>query len=601
MRGAFLVCGLVAVLAAGPAVVRANAPEKKADPPKPTPVTWAHIEIKVAYPEGARTPGLFGDITESLPEAIARLEKAADDEKLTGLVLEIKDPSLGWARLNDLRQAIDRVQAKGKKVVASIDSATSLDYLLAISCDEVIMPESGMLMLLGLRAEVTFYKNLFDKLDVKAEMLRVGEYKSAAEPYTRTEMSPAFREEMESILDDYYDQVVDSIAEARKLDRKKVEEIIDNGPYSSTAAKELGLVDHVGYADELEGRLKNGDDSAELKVTRNYGKKKVDTDFSGFAGMVKLMNLLMGVETTTRASSQNKIAVIYASGAITTGRSGSSLFGGETLGSDTLVKAIEKAGKDDKVKAIVLRVDSPGGSALASDLIWRALEKVNKPVVASMGDVAASGGYYISMGADTIYAEPGTLTGSIGVVGGKVALKGLFEKAGITTTVLSRGKNSGTMSMLDGYTESERTAMQKMLNEIYAQFTRKAAAGRKMDYEKLEKLARGRVYTGRQALEKGLVDKLGTLEDAFAHAQELAGLKADDKVERMVLPKPASPLEALFGPLDPNAESRSAAAVVSSLRAVSPELVEHLEAATLVNLLAREPRLTLLPFRLTVK
>jgi len=235
--------------------------------------------------------------------------------------------------------------------------------------------------------------------------------------------------------------------------------------------------------------------------------------------------------------------------------------------------------------------------------MWRSLEKVDKPLVVSMGDVAASGGYYISMGADAIFAERGTLTGSIGVVGGKLALKGLFEKLGITTSIVSRGKNSGAMSPLDGFSKSERAAMTKLLYEIYDQFTRKAAAGRKMKYETLEKLARGRVYTGEMALKVGLVDKLGTLEDAVAHARKLAGFAPGDKVDRMVLPKAASPFEQLFGPIDPDVESKLATGslIMQELKSLSPELAEKFRMVQLINLLAKESRLTLMPFAVRVR
>jgi protease-4 len=320
--------------------------------------------------------------------------------------------------------------------------------------------------------------------------------------------------------------------------------------------------------------------------------------------MIKLMELLMGVEPASRRTSLPKIAVIHASGAISTGKSSADLFGGSTLGSETLIQAINKARDDAAVKAIVLRVDSPGGSALASDLIWQALERVDKPVVASMGDVAASGGYYIAMGADRIFAEPGTLTGSIGVVGGKLALDGLFRKVGITTSVISRGKNSGALSTLSGFSESEKAAMVKLLNSIYQQFTQKAATGRKMEHEQLEKLARGRVYTGSMALKNGLVDELGSLEDAVARAAKLAGLKDDEKYERMLLPKAVSPLEQLFGPLDPDAEVRAVAPsseLLKALEMLSPDVFEQLKSASIINVLSRESRLTVMPFRLVVR
>ena len=593
----------LAVVAAPLVSVAAPAAEAIKAPVPKVEATWAKLTLKGTYPEGPSLPGLFGEVQETFGALLARIEKAEKDEDVSGLILNIQSPTLGWSQVNTLSQAIDRLQSKGKKVLAYLDSATTMDYLVATTCDQIVVPESGMLMLIGLRAEVTFYKNLFDKLGVEADMLRVGEFKSAAEPYTRTEMSEPFRREMEEIIDDYYRQIVEGVAKGRGLDPKKVQELIDNGPHSAADAKAAGLIDLVAYEDQIRDLIKEGKPNLDLTVTDNYGKKKIDTDFSGMTGMIKMMNLLMGVEPTQRRSSTSKVAIIYANGAIMTGESTAGILGGETLGSDTLVKAIRKADSDKSVKAIVLRVNSPGGSALASDLIWRALEKVEKPFVVSMGDVAGSGGYYIAMGADRIFAEPGTLTGSIGVVGGKFGLQGLFEKVGVTTDVIARGKNSGVMSMLDGFTETERTAMQKMLNDIYKQFTEKAAAGRKMEYDKLEALARGRVYTGAMALKIGLVDELGTLEDAVQHAAELAKLDTSKPIERLVLPKPKSPLEELFGPLDPDATAKTAGAeaIRATLEQLSPELASQLQSLDAINLLANELRLTLMPFRVIVK
>lgn len=576
---------------------------QETEKPAAVTATWAHIELKGSYAEGPQMMGLFGEVGESLSEAIGRLDKAANDNAVAGVVLKIDGPNIGRGKLNEFRQAISRVKAKGKKVVAYLDSAGSGDYLVAAGCDEVVMPESGVLMLLGVRSEVSFYKNLFDFLGVKAEMLRVGEYKSAAEPYSRTEMSKEFREELEQVLGDFYDQMVEQVATGRGLTAEKVKDAIDNGPHTAAAAKELGLITRVAYEDELTGILKGGKADTTIKLTKRYGKKKIDTDFSGFAGMMKMMNLMMGVEPQARRSNNPKIAVIHASGMIMPGASSSDFFGDSTLGSDTLVKAIEKASSDATVKAIVLRVDSPGGSALASDLIWRALEKVEKPIVASMGDVAGSGGYYIAMGADTIFAEPGTITGSIGVVGGKIALEGLYNKVGITTSVVARGKNSGILSTTSGFTDSERAAMTKLLLDIYKQFTEKAAKGRKMEYEKLEKLARGRIYSGATAIKLGLIDKLGTLEDAVEHAKQLAKLGPDDKVERLILPKPTSPLESLFGPLNPDEQARVSAdsALFNALSAISPDLADDLRNAWQINRLARESRLMLMPFTIRIR
>jgi protease-4 len=583
----------------------AAAADKESKSKKVQPLKFGEIELKGAYPEGAGVSGLFGANGETLSDLIGRFDKAATDEKLDGIVLKFNGGSLGWAKVNELRQAISRLRGKGKHAIAYLDSAETHDYLVACACNQIVMPESGELSMLGLRAEVTFYKNLLDWLHVKAEMLRVGEFKSAAEPYSRTEMSKEFRLEMEAILDDYVRQIVDSVGESRKMTGDRVQSLIDNGPYSSKQAYAIGLIDRVGYEDEVEGFIKASmkDEKRPVEVAKSYGKKKSDNDFSGFAGMMKMMNLLMGGESQKRVGSKPKVAVVHAVGMIMSGKSSASFFGGETLGSETFIKAVKQAAEEKSVKAIVIRVDSPGGSALASDLMWRALQKAGKPIVVSMGDVAASGGYYISMGANHIFAEPGTLTGSIGVVGGKVAIGGLLEKVGITTSVISRGKNSGIMSMMSGFTPNERQAMQRMLDEIYGQFTRKAAEGRKMEYGKLEKLARGRVYTGAMAIKLNLVDELGTLDDAVAYAAKLGGLPAGEKTERWVLPAPVNPLEAIFGSMDSDAESSTSLnrGLAQTLRQISPELAETLQGAWLVNLLAREPRLTLMPFQLRVR
>ncbi len=285
-----------------------------------------------------------------------------------------------------------------------------------------------------------------------------------------------------------------------------------------------------------------------MTFVEDYGKKQVDTDFSGISGITKLLQMLAGGDSQAKSGKNKKIAVVYAVGTITDGESSAGLFQEATLGGDTLAKAIRQADDDAKVVAIVLRIDSPGGSALASDLVWREVVRCKKPIVASMGDTAASGGYYIAMGTKMIVAEPGTLTGSIGVVGGKVALKGLYDKIGITTESIGRGKNSGWQSTDEPFTTAERDAWMKSMKDMYRQFTTKAAEGRKLDVKHLrDDLAGGRVFTGKMAVDNKLVDRLGTLDDAVAEAKKLAGLKADEPVDRLELPKPKGLFESLFG------------------------------------------------------
>lgn len=596
---------LACVLSVSP--LFAAAPDDKAAQPadaaeamKPKRLSVAHVQIKGSLPEGPALPGLFGETLETLDGLMRRLRQAEEDDKLNAVVIHVEDLGIGWAKVNELREAIGRVRKAGKPVYAYLESGMTHDYLIAAACDKVVLPSSGVLMLPGVRAEVTFYKKLFDWLQIEPQMLRVGEYKSAAEPFTRSEMSPEFREEMTAVLDSFYEQIVKQIADSRKLPADQVKEVINVGVLTAAEAKERGLIDLVGYEDELDHLIKNGDGNATVRMQKGYGKKKIDTDFSGLTGMVKMMNLLMGVEEPQRRSSAPKIAVISAVGPIMSGASSADIFGESTMGSATMVKAIRQARDDETVKAIVLRVDSPGGSALASDLMWHELETVEKPVVVSMGDVAASGGYYIAMGADRIFAEPGTITGSIGVVGGKLAIEKFLAKFGVTTSIVQRGENSGVLSMTTPFTDNEKAAMQKLLNDIYAQFTTKAAAGRKMDVEKLEKLARGRIYTGLQAKEIGLVDEIGTLADAIAYAKKAAGLDPEKKLERLDLPKPTNPFESLFGPLD--TETRLSQAVSRSLWQHAPTSLQGpLRDLRAFETLAHEPALTIMPFRLTVR
>ncbi|MEI7700256.1 MAG: signal peptide peptidase SppA [Planctomycetia bacterium] len=560
-------------------------------PPAKVRVNWAEITLSGSLPEAAQAPGLLGDVSDSLPSVLNRLKQAGTDKTIRGVILKLDSLDIGWARLNELQTAIAAVRAMGKPVWARMNDGGNKEYLLATACDRILMPESGTLSLTGLRAEVTFYRNLFEMLDIQADMLRVGAFKSAAEPYTRAEMSKEFREEMEAILDDHFLDMVGQIATARKLPEDKVREAIDIALLPAAKAREVGLIDVLAYEEELKALLGELDANADIRLRPDYKKPKPDTELDLFS----LMKMLSGPAESS-GSVQPRIAVLTLEGAISSGSDPTSLLTGPGgINSDQIVPVIHKLAEDDNVKAIVLRVDSPGGSALASDLIWHALEASGKPVVASMGDTAASGGYYISMGAERIFAEPGTLTGSIGVLGGKIAVEGLMNKLGVTTSVIKRGKNSGVMSLTSAFEDSERETMQNMLNEIYGQFTRKAAAGRKMEYEKLEALARGRVYTGRQALAVGLVDQLGTLGDAIAYARQLVG-DTDGKLELENLPAPQSPLESLLGQ---SGESRQPLATLTD--AVPQPLRPLLQHLPVLELLQREPVLLLLPCHVRIE
>jgi protease-4 len=565
-------------------------------------VKLAVLTLKEDYAEGTAAPGLFGELKPHLREVLTRLDKIAKDDKIQGVVLRLRSPGMGLGKVDEMRGAIARTRHAGKKVYAEIESVTTKDYLIASACDAIVVPPSGELIITGLRAEVTFYKGLFDKLGVQADFIQMGDYKGASEPFTRTDMSPEFRKQFESVIEDYYAMLVERIAADRKLEPAKVKELIDEGLLSAARAKETGLVDYVAYEDEFRDQLKTALKAEDVALVRDYGKKKVDADMSGLAGMMKLMELMTGAESTPKVSRGDKIALIYAVGTIVESEgSASPLMDAEGITSDSMIKALREAESDAKVKAIVLRIDSPGGSALASDLIWREITKAKKPIVASMGDTAASGGYYIAMGCDKIYAEPGTLTGSIGVVGGKMAIKGLLGKVGVTTDTIQRGKNSGVFSIVDGFTDSERDAWKRLMGEIYKQFTTKAAEGRHMDVADLEKLAGGRLFSGRMALANHLVDKLGTLEEAVAEAKTLAGMKAEDKAELLILPKPKNFIEQLLEGPQLETEIGVPALGFSSANLLPAELQSLVRSAATWQQLFRRPAATVLPFQVEIK
>jgi len=522
----------------------ARAAEKQAK--KKSPVI-AQITLAGSIPDGVGQGGLLADVSPHLHRLVERLDKAATDSRVKGVVLTIESPTIGRGRAEELRAAIGRIRKAGKPVAAHLVGGDPVHYIVATACDTVSMPPAATLEITGVRTEVTFFKAMLDKLDVNAEILQVGEFKGAGEPLTRTSMSPQLRAQYEQFVGDLYEQLVERIAADRKLPADEVRTLIDTGVFTPETALKAKLIDAVAYEDEvisgLAGRLKLD----EPKISRDYAEQKMDNDFSGIGGLVKLVELLSGQKQAAAAGKDKQIAIIYLTGEIKEGKGKDELLAGGSAGSDSVIKAIRDAAKDDKVAAIVLRIDSPGGSALASDLIWREAERTTKPVVASLSDVAASGGYYVAVAADKIVAAPGTLTGSIGVVGGKIAVGKALEKYGVHTDVVAKGRNAGWLSMQTPFTEQEREVFLATMKDVYRLFTSKVAAGRKLDMETIGKLAEGRVFTGRMAKDLGLVDRLGTLDDAIDEAKKLAGIDADEAIERVLLPEPRGLFDDLFG------------------------------------------------------
>jgi protease-4 len=585
----------VAVVLAAGLAVRA---EDKKEPP-----VIAHVALSGDLDEAPVAESAFGGSSaENLKQILDRIAKAKADGKVKALVLDIHDLKLGlfgFGKVEEVRRAVADFRKAGKKAYAYVEEVGGLDYLVACACDQVLLPEGGSFGLTGLHIEMSFYKDLLDKVHVKGDFLTMGEAKGAAEPFTRTDMSPENKKQYNLVLDDLYENgVVQTIVDSRpaqKWDAANVKALIDEAPYTARKAKELGLIDGVAYLDGIETKIRADLKADNARFVKDYSKPKTEnTDLLGL--LMKAMS-----PTKKKSSKKTKLALIYAVGEIETGKGGAGLFS-SSIGSTTMVRAIREAEDDPTVKAIVLRVDSPGGSALASDLIWHELKRCKKPVVASMGDVAASGGYYITMSARKVFAEPGTLTGSIGVLGGKIVIGGVLDWAGVKTETLGRGKNAGMDSMYHAFTETEKRAVTATMRDVYDQFLDKALAGRqangvKMDKARLLTLAGGRIWTGRQAKESGLVDALGTLDDAIAEARSVAKLPAGEEVEYLVLPEPTSPLDRLL-------EGKIGLGMQTDWRALAgvvPEAKAHLGAAESLLRMRRERAWLMMPYGVRVR
>ena len=527
--------------------------------------------------------------TQSFTNLLTQLRKAKVDNRIQAVLLDIKFPRIGWGKADELRDAIKDFKLSGKKVYAYMELGMNREYYIATAADKIFVPPSGDLYINGFAAEAMFYKGSLDKLGIEADVIQIGpKYKNAPDQYTRKEMGEGQREVINAVLDEYFGRFTTGIAESRNKSVEDVKAIIDNAPYNANQAKELGLIDDAIYEEQVHEELKKlldykSDDK--LRTVRGGDYREVPSDSLGL-------------------NKGERVAVIYASGAINVGRSNDGPFGGSMVGSDTVVSAVNEAANDTSIKAIILRVDSPGGSALASDLMWNALEnaKAKKPVVVSMSDVAASGGYYIACNANKIVAEPSTITGSIGVFMGKPVVKGLYDWLGITNEYVMRGKNSGIFRETEKWTPAERAKMEEGANNIYFNnFLPKVAKGRNMDSERANALGQGRVWTGTQAKDNGLIDEFGGLEKAIDIAKELAGLPADKDVRRVVLPAPRPFFETLFGG-DPESSESEQMKAQRALAASLPEDVRRaLRYAEIFDRMKRGEAMLMLPFELEIR
>ena len=459
----------------------------------------------------------------ALPDVLDGLRRARDDDRATVLVARLGGKSIGLAAVQELRRAITEFADAGKTTIAWAESfgefsASNVQYYLATAFEKIWLQPSGDLGLTGIAVERLFLRGALDKLGADFEVAKRHEFKGAAEQLTETRFSEPARQATERMTESVTEQLIQAIAERRGISRDKVTELIDGGPYLATRAQAEGLVDQLGYRDEVyaEARKLAGPEAVVVYLGR-YQRAKALAERARTAA------------TTLPGSHEPGVALIYATGPIRRGRSGRGLVSSGAMGSDTIAAAIRAATRDEHARAILLRVNSPGGSYVASDTIWREVVRARaggKPVVVSMGDVAASGGYYISMAADEIIAQPGTITGSIGVLTGKPVLGEALGRVGVTSDRITHGAHAAMFSQLEPFSSDEWTLINDWLDHIYADFTGKVASGRGMTAEQVHEVAKGRVWTGADALAHGLVDQLGGMEEAAAIARRRAGLPA---------------------------------------------------------------------------
>ena len=536
------------------------------------------------------TRRIFGDDRLTMTTLVEQLRKAKVDKRIGGVLLEIDLLGAGWGKADELREVIADFRASGKPIYAFLEVGTNKEYYVATACERIYVAPPGDLFINGLAADVMFFRGALDKLGVYPDIYQIGKYKNAPDQFTRKEMTKEHREVINSILDDFFNRFVTTVAEARKKSPEDIRALVDGAPLSAEQARDAGLVDGANYRDEVENELKKRlgyKDDEELRVTRLDTYKEISTESVGL-------------------NRGERIAVIYASGEIWPGKSDTGAMGGNpSVGSDTMVRAINDAARDKTIKAIVLRVDSPGGVHYASDAIWHAVEvaKQKKPVVVSMGDLGASGGYYISCNANKILAEPSTITGSIGIFAGKPVVKGLYDWLGVTNEYVLRGKTAGLFRETEKFTPEERERFEATVkSKYYDEFVPKVAKGRGRDPEYIDSVGQGRVWTGAQAKEKGLVDEFGGLDRAVEVARELAGIPADKGVRRVILPHTRSFFDDLFGG---GGGADEASARVAQQRAAFAALPEDarraLKYAATMDRMKRGEIMALMPFELRIK
>jgi protease-4 len=549
------------------------------------------LTLRVAGPLPDYSPDdplkkFFGGPDQSLTGLITQFKKAKVDRRIKAILLDVNMSGVGWGKAEEIRDAITDFRSSGKPVYAYIEFGLNKEYYIATACDKIIVPPPGELFINGLAADVMFFRGSLDKLGIYPDIYQIGKYKSAGNMFTQKQMTDAHREYINSLLDDLFNRYVDAIAQARRKSPEEVRALIDNAPYNAAKAKEAGLIDDTLYRDDVEKQFK-----------KQLGYKDTDTFVP-----VRSVDYRDVSPESLGLNKGERIAVIYATGEIGSGSSQNSPSGDQSIGSDTVAKALNDAAADKSLKAIVLRVDSPGGSGLASDIIWHAVEAANqkKPVVVSMSDVAASGGYYISASAAKIIAQPSTITGSIGVVAGKPVMRGFYDWLGISNEYVLRGKTAGMFRETEKFSDDERAKFEEWIKTTYYQdFVPKVAKGRNKDAQYVDSVGQGRVWTGGQARERGLVDEFGGLDKAIEVAKQLAKIPSDKGVERVILPYPTTFLQQLLsGGENSNTQIEQQRAVFAALPEDARRALRYMQ---LMDRMKNGESMLVMPFDLRVR
>ena len=477
--------------------------------------------LRVPAPLAERAPDdLVGQVfggRDTVGSIVAALRKAKADERIAAVVLVPSfQPGL-WGKVQEIRDAVLDFRESDKPIVAYLEFGQGQAYYLATACDEIFLTPSSPLNLVGVASYEFFLREAFDKLGIEADMVAAGDYKTASNVYTETTFTPEHREMAASLNRDFYEQLVEGIAAGREMDPSTVRAVIDDGPFLAEEAMRRGLIDAVVYEDQLLDGLPIPRSAGVIDLARYRQVRPGDVGLGG------------GPE----------IGVVFTEGTIGFGASGATVPSGPTVGSETWVRAVRAARDDPAIEAIILRIDSPGGVAIAADIMWRevVLARAVKPVIASMSDLAASGGYYIAAPAHAIVAQPGTLTGSIGAFGGKFVLGGALDRLGVNVEAVSDGAQADLFSPATAFTEDGRRALQHQLDATYERFLRVVAEGRAMTRDEVHAVAQGRVWTGRQAKTRGLVDELGGLRRAVELAKERAGIDPEREVTLIPFPR----------------------------------------------------------------